>query len=99
MAFKLYSDSLGDRPLLVCDVCGLNIVDLWNDKATGSPVPSGITDVIIHHAACVASGTVTIPLIDFVRLFTVANRPGDMGSDGIVDKVSVEYPMGKGFEL
>lgn len=100
MGFKLYSDSIDDRPLLACDVCGLKIVDIWNDKATGTPSNNGQTsDVTIHHAACAATGAVTIPLIEFIRLFVVAARPGDLGSDGVVNTVHVQYPMGKGFEV
>ena len=54
MAFKLYSDSMLDQPVLACDVCGQQIIDVWNDKATGSPSHNGqVTDVTVHHAACV----------------------------------------------
>lgn len=100
MSFKLYSDAISDVPFLVCDVCGQKVVDLWNDKATGSPASNGqTTDVKVHHAACQATGTVTIPLIDFLRLFVTSNRLGNLGSSQGVDKVSVEYPTGKGFEV
>lgn len=98
MGFKLYSDPTVDRPMFACDVCGQQIVDIWNDKATGSPSHDGqVTDVTIHHRTCQASGTVTMLLIDFIRLLVVSTRPGDLGSNGVLDKVSVEYPMGRGF--
>jgi len=99
MGFKLYSDAIADVPLLACDVCGQKIADVWNDKATGSPGTNGqITDVKVHHAACVAQGTVTIALIDFLRLFVLANRIGNLASNGTMDRLTVEYPTGKGFE-
>lgn len=101
MAFKLYSDAQMDQPLFACDVCGQKIIDIWSDKATGSPSHDGqVTDVVVHHAACIPSaGTVTILLVDFLRLLVIGNRPGDLGSDGVTDKLSVEYPSGKGFEV
>jgi len=98
MSFKLQSDGKTDYPTLVCDVCGQKIFDIWSDKATSSPAKDQTVDVQIHHAKCQASGTVTIPLIEFLRFFVVQNRVGDLGSNGIVDKVSVEYPTGKGFK-
>jgi hypothetical protein len=100
MAFKLYSDSILDRPLVACDVCGQPIMDVWNDKATGSPSHDGqVSNVMVHHAACVATGSVTISLIDFLRLLCVQQRIGDLGSDGGIDKLTVEYPTGKGFAV
>jgi hypothetical protein len=100
MGFKLYSDSLVDQPLLACDVCGLRISDIWNDKATGSPGQDGqVTDIIIHHAACVAAGTIHMQLVDFIRLFVISARPGDLSSNGQVDQCRVEYPMGGRFEI
>lgn len=99
MAFKLYSDSFSDIPRLVCDVCSEVIVDVWSDKATGSPSHDGqTTDVTIHHAACPASGAVTILLIDFMRLFAVQARIGDLGSNGQIDTAHVQYRTGRGFE-
>lgn len=101
MAFKLYSDQFSDQPVLMCDVCDQKIFDIWNDKATGSPSHDGQTSAVtVHHAACVPpAGAVTIPLIDFLRLFVVQSRPGDLGSVGGMDRVGVEYPTGKGFEV
>lgn len=101
MAFKLYSDAQVDQPLICCDVCGEKIVDVWSDKATSTPSGNGqVTDVTVHHAACVPpAGAVTIPLIDFLRLLTIQNRIGNLGSNGVVDRLSVEYPTGKGFEV
>jgi len=99
MGFKLYSDSLGDQPYLACDVCGQQIVDIWNDKATATPSYNGqLSDVTVHHAACAATGAVTMLLVDFIRLFVVTNRPGNRGSDGQFDNVNVQYPMGGRFE-
>lgn len=100
MAFKLYSDSQVDMPMLTCDVCSERIIDIWNDKATASPSGNGqVTDVSVHHAACVPPpGTVTMPLIDFLRLLVVQNRVGDLGSHQGIDTVYVKYPTGKGFE-
>lgn len=98
MAFKLQSDSVNDRPLILCDVCDQPIYDLWNDKATGTPTIGQTTDVTVHHAACTPpAGSVTIPLIDFLRLFTIQGRVGDVGSDGGIDKACVEYPTGGRF--
>lgn len=100
MAFKLFSDSMMDTPLISCDVCGQDILDIWNDKATGSPSHNGqVTGVTIHHAGCVATGTVTIPLIEFLRLLAISLRLGDVGSDGLLNTAHVQYPMGKGFEV
>jgi hypothetical protein len=99
MGFKLYSDQLMDMPLLACDVCGEKILDIWNDKATGSPGHDGsTTDVKIHHAKCQApQGTVTMALVDFIRLFVLTNRPGNASSDKKMDRITVEYPIGKRF--
>lgn len=99
MAFKLYSDKITDLPHLACDVCGQRIVDVWNEKATGTPTGDGkVSEVVVHHAACKATGTVTIPLVDFLRLFVIGIRIGNLASDGKTDRLSVEYPTGKGFE-
>lgn len=100
MAFKLYSDAQVDQPVLACDVCGQQIFDIWNDKATASPSNNGqVTDVTVHHAACVPPvGSVTIPLMNFLRLFAVQARLGDVGSSQGVDTAFVQYPTGKGFE-
>lgn len=100
MAFKLYSDAQVDHPMLTCDVCGQQIIDVWNDKATGSPGNNGqVTDVTVHHVTCVPpAGSVTIPLMDFLRLFVVQNRVGDIGSNQGMDTAYVQYPTGKGFE-
>lgn len=99
MAFKLYSDQLTDLPYLACDVCGQRIVDVWSDKASGSPTNDGkISEVVVHHAACKAPGALQIPLINFLRLFVIGNRIGNVGSDGKTDRLIVEYPTGKGFE-
>ena len=93
MAFKLYSGSSVDQPILMCDVCGLKIVDVWNDQATASPGHDGqVVDVTVHHAACPATGAVSMPLIDFLRLFVSRSRLGDVASDGTTDKVYVECP-------
>lgn len=100
MPFKLYSDVVSDAPVLSCDVCGGRILDVWNDKATATPSNNGqTTDVVVHHAKCAATGAVTIPLVNFLRLFIIANRVGDLGSDGKLDRLTVEYPTGKGFEI
>ena len=99
MGFRLQSDSASQRPLIVCDVCSQPILDIWNDKATGTPTIGQTVDITVHHATCTPpDGSVTIPLIDFLRLLSVQNRLGDLGSDGTMDKVGVEYPTGKGFE-
>ena len=99
MGFKLYSDQFSDLPILACDVCGERILDIWNDKATGSPGLDGqTTDVVIHHASHVVTGTVTMALVDFIRLFIIQSRPGNLGSDGQHDHVDVQYPMGGRFE-
>lgn len=99
MAFKLYSDKVSDLPFLACDVCGQRIVDVWGDKATGTPSNDGkVSEVVVHHAACKATGAVQIPLVDFLRLFVISNRIGNLASDGKTDRLSVEYPSGKGFE-
>lgn len=98
MAFKLYSDQIMDMPVLACDVCGERILDIWSEKATSTPTNGKTTNVIVHHAKCAATGTVTIPLADFVRLFVIANRVGSVGSNGKVDKITMEYPTGKGFK-
>lgn len=100
MSFKLRSDSTSDRPVLLCDVCDQPLFDIWSDKATGTPAVDQTTVITVHHAACVPpDGAVTIPLVDFLRLFVIQNRVGDLGSDGGIDKVGVEYPVGKGFEV
>ena len=99
MGFKLYSVQFSDLPILACDVCGERILDIWNDKATGSPGLDGqTTDVVIHHASHVVTGTVTMALVDFIRLFIIQSRPGNLGSDGQHDHVDVQYPMGGRFE-
>lgn len=99
MSFKLYSDAMVDLPMLVCDTCHEKIVDVWNDKASGSPGSDGkVTDVVIHHAKCAGAGSVHIPLIDFLKLLVVQYRLGSLGSNGVTDKVTLEYPSGKGFE-
>jgi hypothetical protein len=95
MGFKLYSDSMMDMPMLACDVCGQKIIDIWSDKATGTPSQDGqLSDVTVHHASCAATGSVSMQLIDFIRLF----RPGNLGSDGQLDTVHVQYPTGGRFE-
>lgn len=101
MAFKLYSDANTDQPVVACDVCGEKILDLWSGRATGSPSHDGqTTDVSVHHPACVPPpGAVTIPLIEFLKLFTIMNRLGDFGSLGGTDRLTVEYPTGRGFEV
>jgi hypothetical protein len=100
MAFKLYSDASLDQPVILCDVCSQPMHDLWGGKATGTPTNDGQLSVLtLHHAACSASGAVTISLIEFFRLFVITNRVGDVGSDGVLEKACVEYPMGKGFEV
>jgi len=99
MPFKLRADSLMDQPLLACDVCGEPIYDFWNAKASGDRVPDGsVTAVTVHHPACAAAGAVHIPLMDFLQLFVSRNRLGDVGSDGVLDRVSVECPMNRRFE-
>ena len=99
MGFKLYSDSMMDRPILMCDVCGGQLVDLFADKASGSPGSNGqITDVVVHHAKCASAGAVHIPLLDFLKLFAIENRIGTLGTDGAVNRLTVEHPAGKGFE-
>ena len=100
MSFKLRSDASTDFPTLVCDVCDQGIFDLWNDKATGTPTNGQTVDITVHHATCTPpAGTVTMPLIEFLRLFTIMNRIGDVGSDNTNEKAYVEYPTGKGFEV
>lgn len=100
MAFKLFIDETGDYPHLLCDVCGQKVNDFWNGKATSTPGGVGqASDIVVHHPTCVAAGTVSISLIEFLRLFAVKNRIGDVSSDGVKDKATLEYPMGKGFEL
>jgi hypothetical protein len=100
MAFKLFTDETGDYPHLLCDVCGQRINDFWNGKATCTPGGIGqISDVVVHHPTCAAAGTVSISLADFLKLFSIKNMIGDISSDGVNDKVRMEYPMGKGFEV
>lgn len=98
--FKLYSDSFLDRPILVCDVCDQPITDIWGDKATATPSRDGhVNPVTIHHAACTPqAGSVTMSLIEFLKLLAVQNRIGDLGSDGGIDTVHVQYPTGGRFE-
>lgn len=100
MTFKLYSDAQVDQPMICCDVCGEKIIDVWSDKATGTPSHDGqLSAVTVHHAACVPpAGSVTMLLIDFLRLFVITNRIGDLGSNQGVDTLHVQYPTGRGFE-
>ena len=99
MAFKLQSDAVNDRPIILCDVCSQPIQDIWNSRATGSPVNGQTTALTVRHATCAAAGAVDIALIDFLRLLIIQNRAGDMGSDGKKDWVRVEYPTGKRFQV
>jgi hypothetical protein len=101
MGFKLYSDGQVDRPVLVCDVCGETNLDLWNDKATGTPTFNGqLSTVTVHHRTCVPpTGSVTMLLIDFLRLFSVQSRLGDLATNGLIDSVAVEYPTGRRFQV
>jgi hypothetical protein len=99
MAFKLFIDETYDYPYLVCDVCGEKVNDLWSGKATSTPGGAGQTsDVVVHHPTCPAVGTVSIPLIEFLRLFAIKNQVGDISTVGLAERVSAEYPVGKGFE-
>lgn len=100
MAFKLYSDSFLDRPLLVCDVCNQSITDLYGDKVTGTPSHDGqVSDVTVHHATCPPpAGAVTMSLVDFLRLLVIQGRIGDIGTDQGIDTAHVQYPTGKGFQ-
>lgn len=99
MIFKMLSDAKMDVPFLVCEVCKERVFDLDNDKATGTPGHDGkIVDVVIHHAKCAATGTVSMPLRGFMSLFAVQHRLGDLGSDGKTDKIVLEVPTGRRFE-
>lgn len=99
MIFKLLSDVKQDIPFLVCEVCKERILDLDSDKATGTPGRDGkVVDVVTHHAKCAATGTVSMPLRDFMKLFAVQHRLGDLGSDGKTDKIAVELASGRRFE-
>lgn len=101
MGFKLYSDQYGDRPMIMCDVCGQPLMDFWTDFATATPVDGQTVDVICYHKTCVPAqqGSVTMLMIDFLRLHALKNSIGDIGSDGVRDRVSFLFPMGAGFEV
>lgn len=93
MAFKLISSNGVDRPVFVCDVCGLWITDLWNDKASGSRgADMVLTNVVIHHAACPTVEPTHMALIDFVKMLSVRNMIGDVSSDGVTTKLTVSLP-------
>ena len=99
MIFKLLSDAKMDVPFLVCEVCKERTLDLDNDKATGTPQRDGkVVDVVVHHAKCAATGTVSMSLRDFLKLFAVQHRLGDLGSDGKLDRIVLEVPTGRRFE-
>lgn len=99
MAFKLYSDGSVDHPFISCDVCSEKITDVWSAKATGSPQAGQTVGVTVHHPSCAATGAITMSLIEFLRMFVVKNRIGDVGSDGQVETAHVPYPEGRGFEV
>lgn len=98
MSFKLFRDSTGDYPRLVCDVCGNAVTDLWNDLATATPVQGQVVDVTIHHVTCQAVGDVSMKVVNFLSLYAAKSRFGDLGSDGTTETIYVRHPAGEEFE-
>ena len=98
--FKLYSDQYADRPMIPCDVCGTPIMDLWSDLATATPTDGQIVDVTCYHKTCVPPnpGSVTMLMIDFLRLLAMKYSIGDIASDAVKDKLIFQFPLGAGFE-
>lgn len=101
MAFKLYSDQYGARPMLMCDVCGQPLMDLWSDFATATPTSGQTVDVTCYHKTCTPQtpGSVTMLMIDFLRLYGLKSSLGDIASEGGKDRVCFQFPTGSGFEV
>jgi hypothetical protein len=101
MGFKVYSDSLGDVPYFVCDICGQRIGDFFSDLASGSK-GSGQTpgNVTIHHKTCAlpSPAPVNMALGDFLALVLSKNRVGSLGNIGTMNRVTIEIPLKKEFE-
>lgn len=101
MAFKLYSDSFGAKPILLCDVCQNSLLDIWSDFATATPASGQTVDVTVYHKTCVPPnpGSVTMLMVDFLRLYALKSSIGDIATDGVKDKMSFQFPSGAGFEV
>lgn len=100
MAFKLYSDQYGDRPFLLCDVCGQPLLDMWSDLATATPTSGQTVDVTCYHKTCVPPnpGSVVMLMIDFLRLYALKTCIGDLANEGQKDKLTFLFPAGARFE-
>jgi hypothetical protein len=97
MAFKLIEDVGLDIPVVVCDVCA-KPVDFWRDLASGARgTLQSPGAVVIHHAACPTTEILHVPLIEFFSMIVVRCRIGDVGSDGVTEKATVEFPINGGF--
>ncbi len=94
MAFKLTQEGR-DFPVLICDICGERIIDLWSDLVSGSRTTG---NVVIHHRACPTTEPVHTTIIKFFGMFLALNRVGDLASDGVVEKISLESLVDERFE-
>lgn len=97
MAFKLTQDGSGDVPVLACDVCGERIWDIFGDLASATRVNGKLGNIVIHHKACLTDEQLHMTLIVFFRLFATKNRIGDVASDGVTERTTLEIPFGEGF--
>lgn len=101
MAFKLYSDQFGAKPILLCDVCQEPLLDIWSDLATATPTSGQTVDVTTYHKTCTpqSPGSVVMLMVDFLRLYAMKSGIGDVATDGVKDKMCFMFPVGAGFEV
>ena len=96
MSIKLDADS-NDFPVLICDVCGLRLCDPFGDLASTTRTAGTPSEIVLHHAACVTDKADHMPVMEFFKLLMIRNRFGDVGSDGVNDRLISEFPTGGGF--
>jgi hypothetical protein len=95
MAFKLIQDGERDFPVLMCDVCGNRIFDIFGDLASGHDGGP----VVIHHKACPTTETLHVSIRQFFIMVMMRNRVGDLASDGVTEKITIEMPIEEGFGI
>jgi len=99
MSLKLVNDGGRDIPVIICDVCGKRIVDVWDDLVSGTRGTfESPGTLVFHHKTCSTTEPVHTSLRAFLAMLGGRNRFGELGQNGGVDRVVFEMHTDEDFE-
>jgi len=99
VGLKLISENGRDVPVILCDICGSRMNDMFDDKVSGTRgTLESPGNLVFHHKNCATAEPLSTTLEYFFAMLLGRNRIGSIGQNEAMDTVSVKMPTAEDFE-